>query len=474
MNKKLSAEIGVIVLLSLILSSALYILNRHETTSPKAERDSLSAPISTLPDTLRVVTLSGSSTYFLYRDEPMGYQYELVSLIAEQLHLPMTIEVAPNTETMLSMLDSGKVDLCITPQAETKASLKKWRFVGPEQLSGLVLVQRKSNDSAYLVDRVTDLADKTITITDDARYKQRLQHLSEQIGSPITYKVMAGDTITDEDLMADVANNKVDYTIADELMANLVRTYYANLNVRVDIGFRQKLKWIVCPESSLLATKIDSLAKMIPDNVGYKSIYKRYFELSKGVTEEPVAMYNKGLISPFDDLFKKQFDKIKPWPWQLLASIAFKESNFKPKIIGWSGARGLMGIMPSTGRIYGASKPELLDPAVSVRVSVECLLTLRNRYFKNITDSEQQLKLVLAAYNAGIGHITDARRLAEKYGYKPDVWDGNVEECVRMKREPKYYNDPVCKAGYLRATETLGYVKAVYDRMHQYMNKTGK
>lgn len=158
----------------------------------------------------------------------------------------------------------------------------------------------------------------------------------------------------------------------------------------------------------------------------------------------------------------------------MLASIAFKESNFKPKIIGWSGARGLMGIMPSTGRIYGASKPELLDPAVSVRVSVECLLTLRNRYFKNITDSEQQLKLVLAAYNAGIGHITDARRLAEKYGYKPDVWDGNVEECVRMKREPKYYNDPVCKAGYLRATETLGYVKAVYDRMHQYMNKTGK
>ena len=63
---------------------------------------------------------------------------------------------------------------------------------------------------------------------------------------------------------------------------------------------------------------------------------------------------------------------------------------------------------------------------------------------------------------------------AEKYGKDPYVWDDNVAEYIRMKNDPEYYNDPVCKHGYLRGSETFNYVREVMERYNYYLHKTGK
>ena len=49
----------------------------------------------------------------------------------------------------------------------------------------------------------------------------------------------------------------------------------------------------------------------------------------------------------------------------------------------------------------------------------------------------------------------------EKYGKDPNKWDNNVAEYIRLKNDPEYYNDPVCKHGYLRGSETYNYVREV-------------
>ena len=64
-----------------------------------------------LPDTLKVVTLYGPTSYFLYRDEPMGYDYTLVDSLARQKGMVLDLKVAKNLSTAVAMLDSGKVDL---------------------------------------------------------------------------------------------------------------------------------------------------------------------------------------------------------------------------------------------------------------------------------------------------------------------------------------------------------------------------
>lgn len=457
-----------LIVLALLLALASLWPGMHKEDSSLALQE-----MKTLPDTLRVVTLSGSTTYFTYKDEPMGYQYDLISLIAKRMDKPMKILVAPHADSMLRLLESGAADLCITPQAVTQSGRKRWRYTGPQMLSGLVLVQRKNTGKSDYVHKVTELAHRTLTITPDDRYEERLQHLSEQIGQPIAIQVAEEGHVTEESLIGDVAAGKIPYTVADYLIAKTVSTYYNNVDISVEIGFRQQLQWVVRPGEKVLADSLDAWAAQIPKQKGYQSIYKRYFELSKGIQEAPIRLTAHGDLSAFDDIFRQEARRLQGWSWQLLASIAYFESNFTSEVVGWSGARGLMGIMPSTGRIYGASANELLNPAVSVRVAVDCLLAIRKSY-AHISDADQQLKICLAAYNAGIGHVTDARRLAAKYGFDPDVWDGNVEECIKMKREPQYYNDPVCRAGYLRGTETLKYVNNVFGRMQQYCTKFKK
>ena len=132
-----------------------------------------------------------------------------------------------------------------------------------------------------------------------------------------------------------------------------------------------------------------------------------------------------------------------------------------------------MGIMPNTAKALGVTPHELKNPDTGIRTGVDCLRRFRQGFGK-ITDPVEKIKFTLAAYNAGIGHIYDAQRLAEKYGKDPYVWDDNVAEYIRMKNDPEYYNDPVCKHGYLRGSETFNYVREVMERYNYYLHKTGK
>ena len=161
------------------------------------------------------------------------------------------------------------------------------------------------------------------------------------------------------------------------------------------------------------------------------------------------------------------------WDWRLLASISYQESRFNPDVVSWAGAEGLMGIMPNTARKLGVTPHELKDPDTGIRTGVDCLRRFRQG-FNTIEDPNEKIKFTLAAYNAGIGHIYDAQRLAEKYGKNPQIWDDNVAEYIRLKNEPEYYNDPVCKHGYLRGSETFAYVKNVLERYAYYKKKTDK
>ena len=459
-----------------------------------AEQRRLEAELR-LPDTLRVVTLSGATTFFTYKDEPMGYQYELVRLFAEEQGLPMELFVAHHMDEAVALVRSGKADLCITPHAVTRSSKDELRFAGPEELSGLVLVQRRraaGTDSTHYIRNVSELLGRPVTVLRGTRAADRIRHLEAQLGGPIKLALIDSDTTNSEDLIDQVATHKIDYTIIDQELARLAKTYYPNIDVSLEVGFKQRLRWFPSPERRGLAEALDRWAAQLPRQDEASEIYRRYFELNKSELpeEEPhqlpktltdnkryrwrgeLAHIHEGGISPFDHIFQHEAKRIG-WPWQLLASIAYQESNFKPHIVGWSGARGLMGIMPRTGRIYGASPEQLLDPQVSVRVAVDCLLATE-RIFKSIPAGDNRLRITLAAYNAGPAHLEDVLRLSAKYRKGGHDWDEDIEPLLHLKSEAKYYNDPVCRAGYLRGKSVARYVDQVMSRYQLYKSKGTK
>lgn len=414
---------------------------------------------------ITAVTLYSSTSYFLYRMEPMGYEYDLIKDFANSQGLKLTIVVAGNVTRLTDMLQAGQADVVAWPVAVSNRLKSEVLYCGREELDSQVLVQRIEGNGKRIAN-VTELIGKDVYVTPGSPYHDRLKNLDAELGGGIRIHNAGRDTVTTEDLIEMVSKGDIPYTVSDGKTARLNKTYYGNIDVGLEISFRQRSSWVVRKSSPRLAEAINRWASDKVSEPVYKAAVKRYFELSRKLLEISMPEIESGNISPYDSLFKK-YAGMLGWDWEILASLAYQESHFKPAIVSWAGATGLMGIMPGTALALGVPLDSLSNPETSIKTGVEVLRRFR-KGFDSVSDSTERICFTLASYNAGMGHIQDARRLAGKYGRNPAVWEDNTAEFVLLKREPRYYNDPVVKYGYLRGTETYNYVREVLGRAAYY------
>lgn len=420
---------------------------------------------------LTIITLSGSTSYFIYKDEPMGYDYDLAKEFCDHYNLKLNVKVAENSTRLVEMLESGEGDLIAYPvpvQNDLKDSII---YCGLEQISHQVLVQRKVEKDSMVVD-VPQLIGKEVYVKHNTKYYQRLVDLDSELGGGVIIKDVEKDTVTVEDLIGMVANKSINYTVSDEYIARLNKTYFKNIDISVPVSFEQRSSWAVRKDMPLLAKALNEWFDENNKKPNYVATTKKYFELSKEPDGEQIDILKlpKGHISKYDSLFKK-YAKHSDFDWQLLAAIAYQESRFKSDRSSWAGAVGLMGLMPRTAAIYDVTGSDLLNPEKSILAGSSYFKYLL-KIFDNIPDKEQRIKFALASYNGGNGHIADARALARKYGDNPDIWDGNVEKYIELKSKPEYYNDSVVKCGYLRGKEVINYVTQVTQNWEEFKLKT--
>ena len=421
---------------------------------------------------LRALTLYNSASYFIYRDKEMGYEYEICSRLADSLGLKLKMVVAPNPKALVEMLERGEGDIVAYNLPITIESRRKYLYCGREFLTHQVLVQQQKVPSKMIQD-VTDLPGKTVVVQKGSRNYTRLENLNEETGGGIKIKTVEVDSLSEEDLIGMVAMGEIDYTVVDNNIAQFNKTFYKNINTSLLISFSQHSSWMVRKTSKILADAVDDWFKKNIQSNEYKSTSKRYFELSKGPSPyltTGLSVRSDGSISPYDPFFKKYAKQID-WDWRLLASISYQESNFDPSAENWTGATGLMQIMPKTAHKLGLHKDSLFDPQTNIK-GASRLLKIYEDNLTGTTNKEQRQKLTIAAYNCGYGHIIDARALARKYKRNPNKWDGeNVGKFIYLKSRPEYYQDPVCEQGYLRGAETAQFVTEVWTRYQHYIKK---
>ena len=425
-------------------------------------------PQMTDSGTLVALTLNSSISYFDYRGEPMGFQYELAKQFVQSLGLKLEIKTARNTEDLVHMLLQGEGDFIAYPLPITKEFKDSVTFCGEGIITHQVLVQRNASKKFKPVKDVTELIGKEV-YAKPGKHLTRLINLDKELGGGILIHRVDNDSITTEDLIMQVSNGTIDYAVCDNDLARLNKTYYSNLNIDLAVSFDQRASWAVRKTSPLLSEAANRWHDENTISPAYKASTKRYFEISKRTPHGSILSLKDGKISHFDHLFKKYAAEIG-WDWRLIASLAYTESNFDTTAVSWAGAKGLMQLMPKTAHAMGVPVGKEHHSEESVKAACK-YLALTARSFSKVTDPNEKVKFILGAYNAGIGHVFDAMALAEKYGKNKYVWDDNVAEYILLKSNEEYYNDPVCKNGYFRGRETFNFVREILSRAEVYKQK---
>lgn len=457
-------SISIFILMLLVATVAGSCTKREHTNDTLSSHD-----LPQIVDSGRLValTLYSSTTYFIYRGESMGFQYELAEQFAHSLGVGLDIRIAPNPQELQRMLLQGEGDFIAYNLPVTLQGRDSLLYCGEETVSYQVLVQRNTRKNEALKD-VTQLIGKEVYVK-PGRSMDRLHNLNKELGGGIIIHEVRTDSITEEDLISQVALGKIAYTVCDNEVAKLNRTYYPQLNISLQVGMDQRSSWAVRKDQPLLAQAADEWFKQNVASPAYKASMKRYFEQAKAQPHYYILSVKDGKISHYDNLFKQYADSIG-WDWRLLASLAYKESNFDTSVVSWAGAKGLMQLMPRTARAMGVPEGMEHNAEESVKAATRYLKQME-RSFRSIADPDERTNFVLASYNAGIGHIFDAMALAEKYGHDKHRWFDNVEKYVLLKSKPEYYNDSVCRNGYFRGQETYQFVREIRARHNIYKEK---
>lgn len=174
---------------------------------------------------------------------------------------------------------------------------------------------------------------------------------------------------------------------------------------------------------------------------------------------------SSGVISDYDALFKR-YVKQTGWDWRLLAAQCYQESCFDPKAESFAGAKGLMQIMPKTAEHLGLVAADIFNPEKSIAAACKYIVELSDA-FSDISDEYERQNFVLASYNGGSGHVRDAMAMAKADGKNQYFWD-EVKPYVLKLATPECYRNPIVKHGYMRGSETVGYVDNIRRRYAAY------
>ena len=424
---------------------------------------------------LHAITIYNSTSYFLYRGTPMGFEYELLSRLAKDLDLELKITVADNINDLFDMLNNGEGDLIAFGLTITEPRKNLVSFTKSHYVTHQTLVQRMPDNwrslpgykiDKQLISNTIELMNDTVWVRENSSYAERLKNLQDEMGSEIPVEYIDGNITTDE-IIKMVVDGEIERTVADYNIAAINKTFYPVLDIDTRISFAQRIAWAVRQNSPELLNAINKWISKEKKRDEYYVIYNKYFKNKKsyrGRIRSDFYSKNSNKISKYDDIIKDNATKLG-WDWRFLSSQVYQESGFDPRSVSWAGASGLIQLMPETAKEVGVSNS--FDPNQNIKGGVKYLNRVRER-FESVEDSIQKVKFTLAAFNCGPGHVLDAMRLAEKHGKNPNIWDDNVEDYILKLSEKKYYLDEVVRHGYARGSEPYNYVRDIFLRYEHY------
>lgn len=408
---------------------------------------------------LRMLTLNNPASYFMWRGELMGFDLDLVRAFAKQNGLHVSVILKDDINQLIEALKNGEGDIIAASLTKTQEREQQGlSFSRPYLKVSEQLVGRKGSDS---IDDLSELENRVIGINPSTVFYQRLEQLKETYPN-ITIEKTPG--LTTENLIDKMMNESFYATVADSHLLAIEQAHREDLSVLMELNQQSDIAWAFRSDQPKLREQLNRFIKKEYRGLFYNVTYNKYFKNSRRMKAHKAdRVTDNQQLSPYDHLIKPLAEKYS-MDWRLLVAQMYQESKFNPKAKSFAGALGLMQVMPRTAREMGFK--DLHTPSQGIEAGVTYMHWLEAR-FPGELDLQERIFFTLAAYNAGAGHVRDARRLAKQQGFDPNRWFDHVEKAMLMLSQPEHYKK--ARFGYVRGSEPVHYVKSIRDRYLGYL-----
>lgn len=442
--------VSYIVLAILCLGLVFFLKwkNEHKFVTNK------NAPIvENTGDTINALLFYHASDYFVYRGSPIGFQYDMLKLMAKDFNKKIFITIETDPENAFYTCFTNEYDLVAMDVNKGKPFTSYLNFSEPHSYSYPVLIARKNT-------KICDTSVNKIYIP--AQFPVDISLLD--ISPNTKWEYIYSEHNSTEDLFEQLDEKQIDFIASDYSLAVSLLPFYPQLKVIGRIGSDFNREWVLNPCNPTLNDSINEWIVQFKRTKRYENLCKRYLTTTSHVIQQSFGKHSKSSISSYDAIIKK-YSKIYGLDWRFVSAIIFQETRFNTGLIGVGGSFGIMQMMPETAEHYGISDTSSVDD--QIRVGVKHIASLYKRY-PNIKNEEDHLYVTAAAYNAGSGHLQDAIALSVKYAQDSVYSWQQIFKYLSLKSQKKYYNDPVVRCGYYPGNHSIKYAKEVMVNYHAY------
>ncbi len=466
---RVKAKLRLILLTALATGAALLVLHTLLVLEPLPPPwISLLSPVERdLPEisrdgVLRVAMCPDDVAFFERDGRPQGLAYEIAQRIARRLGVRLEPVAAANPAAGIREVLRGRADMLAVVDAGPAPGLDPVLWTSSFETSHPVVLGREGAE----IRRLEDLRGRRVAVTRYSAFEAVALRWRDKLGKQMEIDRLPV-VLSTRDVVAGAARGAWPLVLMDQDRARLEATLYGPLSLSPPLDAALPVRWALRPSSPQLA-RVASKALDELRVVGLiADLERKYLEdpAQLGALRRPPLPPGSPATSPWDSLFQHAAE-LHGLDWRLLAALSFAESGYDAEGVGPGGALGLMQLMPSTARAFGADDP--LDPAQNVEAGAKHLSWL----FELLADvpAADRLAFTLAAYNMGIGHLEDARRLAAEKGLDPSRWADNVALVLPLLEDPAAAGR--LPHGRARGAFTAHYVARVLDLYRSYAGRT--
>ncbi|MEM5518806.1 membrane-bound lytic murein transglycosylase MltF [Henriciella sp. AS95] len=435
------------------------ILSGLVLTQCQPSEDAAIVTDSTTIDSIReggelvVLTLESPTTYRRSAEVEEGYEIDIVQEFADSIGVKPRYVVMDNVEDLIQAIEDGRGHIGAAGLTMTEARSARVKF-GPayKNVEEAVVCHQKGPAPTSL----EALSDVKLTVLAGSSYVETLQALKADHAGLNWATRRAGSAMP---MLSAVAMRRVDCTISDSHLAEYARRLYPDLIIPMTVSDDRPLGWIYNQKIGGMDTALKGWFAQQHTNGYLEELDEHWFGHLDEFDYVEVLRFVERVEDRLPE-FKNYFQAAAAtteFDWHLLAAQAYQESHWDPDAVSGTGVRGLMMLTLPTAKELGVK--DRTDPAQSVEGGARYLQRLYERV-PDAVQGEDRLWFALAAYNVGMGHIYDARRIAERKGLDKNSWD-DLRTVLPLLSKPEYYKS--VKHGYARGHEPVRYVRKVRD-----------